>query len=251
MKFLEILQKENPGLYYFGWILFISGCIFILFSFNTQLKVAGANAWHKPIKFAFSIGIYCWSMAWYMKDLRSFPVQAINMAIYISMGFEIIYIAVQAARGQASHFNVGTPFYAGLYALMAIGATIAAICAAVVGWAWWNQLPEGISNAYLWAVRFGFVLFVIFSFQGFMMGSKLAHTVGAEDGGRGLPFLNWSREHGDLRIAHFLGMHALQILPLMAFYFLRNTTGVILVALAYAAATGWVLVKAIWGKPLL
>ena len=82
-----------------------------------------------------------------------------------------------------------------------------------------------------------------------------AHTVGAADGGPGLPGTGWSTEHGDLRVAHFLGLHALQALPLVALVLPRrrfaDATRVRLILTAggsYVALFGILLWQALRGQ---
>ncbi|MFT4155024.1 hypothetical protein [Parafilimonas sp.] len=83
------------------------------------------------------------------------------------------------------------------------------------------------------------------------MGMHLAHTVGAPDGGEGLPVINWSKRYGDLRIAHFVGMHALQILPLFGFFIAKTRRSVQFFAAAYFLFTTLLFIQAAMGIPLL
>jgi hypothetical protein len=217
----------------------------------TNIEVNHVNAWYKPFKFAFSIFLYAWTMAWYCYYLPHFNVKLFNWTIIILLGFEIVYIAIQAAKGELSHFNISTPLYATLYSLMAIAATIVTLYTAYVALLFFtNQLPN-LPHYYLWAIRLGLIIFVIFSFEGFVMGAKLSHTIGGVDGGHGLPFLNWSTKFGDPRVAHFIGMHALQVLPMLSHYVLKDTRFTFILSVIYMLLSFYTLVMALQGKPFI
>jgi hypothetical protein len=162
-------------------------------------------------------------MAWYCHYLPNFNLILFNWTVVVLWSFELIYIALQASKGQLSHYNLSTPVYTILYGLMAIAATVVTLYTAYVGLLFFKDDFPMLPTYYLWAIRLGIVLFVIFSFEGFAMGSRLNHSVGALNDNSNLWIIAWSKTVGDLRVAHFIGMHALQILPIISFYFLKDT----------------------------
>jgi hypothetical protein len=117
-----------------------------------------------------------------------------------------------------------------------------------------------LPKALIWGMRMGLILFLLASFQGGYMSAQSGHAVGVPDGGAGLPFVNWSTTGGDLRAAHFVGMHALQAIPLFAamliflqkrFSTIRATALTIVFSILYFAAFSIVFLQALRGKPLL
>jgi hypothetical protein len=213
-------------------------------------KVFNVNAWYKPFKFAFSTFLYTWAMAWYCHYLVNFNIELFNWANILLLGFEILYIALQASRGQLSHYNNSTPLYATLYSMMAIAASLVSIYATYVGVLFFKHAIPSLPSYYLWSIRLSILLFVVFSFQGFTMGARLNHSVGAINDNSNRFIIGWSKTVGDLRVAHFIGMHALQVLPFLSFYVFNSTIATFLLALLYGALALSSLIQALKGRPV-
>ncbi|MFC7325920.1 hypothetical protein ACFQMF_15235 [Halorubrum rutilum] len=180
--------------------------------------VLGRNVWTKPWKFATSIAVFTGTMGWILPSL-SLSIRVERLATTViggAMTIEIVLISTQAARGVASHFNDTTLLNTVVYAVMGITITISSLVVAYVLWRVVRNPPD-LAPAYLWGVAIGMFVFVIASFEGWLMVSEGGHGVGVANDARGLPLLNWSVTGGDLRVAHFVGLHALQVVPLAGY----------------------------------
>jgi hypothetical protein len=201
--------------------------------------IMGAPAWLKPAKFAISTAIYCGTLAWLFRYIQVWPrfVRLMGWAVASILFLEVAIIDIQAARGVASHFNVGEPLDRTLFQIMGTAIIMAWLASIGIMAALFRQ--EFDNPAWGWWLRLGIFVTVLGSATGGLMvtptppqlealrageavGVVGAHTVGATDGGAGLPGVGWSTEHGDLRIPHFLGLHALQILPLIGWLISRR-----------------------------
>lgn len=209
----------------------------------------GANVWIKPIKFALSIGLLALTTAWFIGHLpparRRGP--AIDLIVWLVIGtgsLELAYITLQAALGQASHYNVGDAFHGTLYTLMGMGAFALTATQLLLAWQLRRHADTARPPAYRLAVQFGLALsFVLGAGVGMLLsGHQPPH------GGATVPLLGWQLDGGDLRPAHFVGIHAAQVLPLVGFWLAvrapaRAPSGVWLATAAYtvmfAATVAW------------
>ena len=83
--------------------------------------------------------------------------------------------------------------------------------------------------------------------------------MGVAPEGPGLPMVNWSTTGGDFRVAHFLGIHAIQILPIASWLIDRlkalprraKLTAFVAVSAGYVSLVGFVFIQAMNGVPLV
>jgi hypothetical protein len=240
--------------------------------------ITGAPAWLKPAKFALSIMVYTFTLVWLLSFLpgRRRLVAIVSWTVTAALALEMVLIVYAAAAGTTSHFNVSTPAAAAIWSTM--GSAIVAV--------WVANLAVGIAllrqrhadRAFIWSLRLGVLLALVGMALAFLMTSPTAdqlagaqagtgmpvagaHSVGVADGGPGLPFVGWSTVGGDLRVAHFFGLHALQLLPLFGYAlsrwapaWLRPGQRLALVWTVGLAYLGFVLItawQALRGQPLL
>lgn len=237
--------------------------------------LGGAPLWLKPFKFAISLVIYCASMAWIISRLpdRRRWAWALGTVIAVSALVEIVIIFTQAGRGTYSHFNLTTPLDSALW--NAMGGFVVVLWLATLVVAGFAARRSFGDRAGTLAIRLGLAVAVVGMALGFLMipptadqvqalsqGATTlvgAHSVGVPDGGPGLPLTAWSTTGGDLRVPHFVGIHALQALPLLGWLLALPRFGLVEPArsrLVMTGATGYLglvallLWQALRGQPV-
>lgn len=275
LAFIRSLWRSSPPLTVVGLGMLVVLAASLAGLVLDPRVITGAPAWLKPAKFAVSTAIYALTLAWILGHVEDRPrlVRVVGWGSAIILTLEVALIDLQAARGTTSHFNIGTPLDATIFTTMGVAILGAWLLAIALTVALFRR--RFTDRALGWSLRMGMLITVLGSGMGGLMtqptGAQLesarathrlpvagAHTVGATDGGVGLPGTGWSREAGDLRVPHFFGLHAIQLVPLFAFLAGRRIVSArkreqaaLGVGVSYAALFVILLVQALSGEPVV
>jgi hypothetical protein len=217
---LSMLTKslDRPLYYTVLFQLIFAGFCLLALLFDDRVLL-GLPVWVKPLKFAISLAVYTLTLAYLVPFLHSKVARIIIS--YVTSFFAVIetlLIGFQAARGVQSHFNTELLFDNVIYQVMGAGATTFTLLTIYLGIELLRKPPAAWVPSFRLAVQLGIWLTIVGCAVGGYMGGLSGHTVGAPDGGPGLPFLSWSTVFGDWRVAHFIGLHALQVFLLAGWW---------------------------------
>jgi len=261
---LDLHQREKPNNVLVATAA-IQGVLMlgmlVVLPLDTRL-VSGVNPWFKPIRFTQSIAALALTVAWLLDYLQISRrgKQVISWGISGCVMAQIGCIILQAARGTTSHFNRSTPFDTAVSLFMDVLDPVNSLFViALLVYAYQGKFA--VSRPAQWGIATGLMIFLGSSAIGGVMIANGAHSVGGVggDGGPGLPLLHWSTTGGDLRPAHFLGLHALQILPIAGWLInlwpggsmRAKLTGVVAVAVTVVALVTFLFLQALSGTPVV
>jgi len=257
---LETVKQESPVVYWTVLLnaIFIPICLLgLMFDDRT---VMGVNSWIKPLKFAISGGVYTLTVGYllslypYSNRKKAIIGNIVGWTLLIEVGI----IAYQASRAVQSHYNQSNLFDGILFGMMGIfiGINVLIMFLFLIDTV---RLKLNTTKTTQVAIFMGWLIIIAGSWVGGEMISQMGHNVGVADGKDGLPLVNWSTIGGDLRIAHFFGLHGIQIVPLVALWIQnqfinasRKTMIITIVfGLLYAAWIGFTFYQAKQGIPLI
>ena len=254
------VKNHSPLLYWIVIVHLVLAIVSITSSFMDDRTLMGVNVWMKPLKFSISVAIYILTVGFLM-TLYPFSKKKknlINNIVCWTLLIELGLIIYQASGGVQSHYNISNPFHGLIFTAMGILIAINVIIMALFIFET-IRLKLKTPKLLQWAILLGWVIVFFGSWVGGQMISEMSHNIGVEDGGPGLPLVNWSTIAGDLRVAHFFGLHGLQIIPIFALLISnksKTTTKnqiiiVTVFGLAYALFVGYTFYQAKQGLPFV
>lgn len=266
---LIALQRASPPLFWVGSALLILSCFTLLLTQFDARLFQGVSVWLKPWKFQFSTGVYLLSLALFMmwlprETLKTRSAKYVVWVAVFSGLFEVAYITLQGTQGKASHFNTVTRFDSIMYTLMGVGAVLLVSASGVLGILIARSKTYALPAALKLSIVLGLLATLVLGliFGGYMSSQRAGHWVGktaalATDAG-GLPLVAWSRSGGDLRVAHFFGIHAMHFIPLFGFALHRLCTPQAIArpavwgfAIVFCALCFWTFFQARSGLPFI
>lgn len=260
MRLLARLRSGSPALAALGAGCFLAAMPAVAAGLFDGRTLDGVGVWLKPIKFMLSTGLFAWTAAWFIGELAparrgSATVRIVVWTIVAATLFEVGYITLQGALGERSHFNQSDTLHIVLYATMGVVATLLTATSLLLAREHRRHADRRLAPAYRLAVWLGLTVTGLLGIAtGAFISTNQSHAVGGPMEGGGLPLFGWSYGVGDLRVAHFLAIHAEQILPLGAVLLLRlwprrARSGVAAIAAACVALIAVALLQALAGLP--
>ncbi len=248
-----------------AWLCGVLTLVMLGFSVIDERTLYGVSVWTKPIKFYMSLSVYFATIVWFARYIPSgyfegLPGRTLIVLPVLMSVVEMTYITYQASLGEASHFNTGNAFNAAMYSIMGFGAVV---LVSVLAWiAWLVARFQRMDNPMALSIVIGLVLtFALGGGFGGYLGGQAGHWVGGTaNDANGLMLFKWSRDGGDLRVAHFFGMHAMQAVPLFTLLLARigpslsthtQIACTLAFACAYAAFTSVTFWQALQGVPFI
>ncbi|MDM8166143.1 hypothetical protein [Roseovarius sp.] len=180
----------------------------------------GEAIWIKPVKFQVALCVYMLTLAFYARWLpegvtRRPAYRVFSVVVVAAVLLETLWIGGAAMFGTASHFNTEIPAMAVLYMVMGALAVTLTSASLVYGLAIGRNAAAGLSPALRLSIALGLILtFALTVPVAGTLSAMNGHLVGDPVTGAALPLMGWSREVGDLRVAHFFATHAMHFLPL-------------------------------------
>lgn len=209
----QSLSWASKFLVSYGLIMLLALVFCYVWSLSDHRLIREVGVWVKPMKFMLSTALFALTTVWVLKvahsDLDQMPVYPWIVALLVLTSlFEVVYISYQASQGSASHYNVSDPFHAFMFGVMAVAAVGLTFSQAWLAWEIWNEQKGADLRVETLGVIIGLTMtFVLSTISGFMLGGNQPPS------GQGIPIVGWHL-YKDIRPAHFLGVHAQQLIPL-------------------------------------
>jgi hypothetical protein len=259
---LAAMRRDEPRFLALGMLMLLAMPP-TLFAIAVDTRgIAGTELWEKTFKFEVALLVYLVTLAFFarylpagMTDRRWYRL--FSGAVVAAIVFEMLWIGGAAAIGTLSHFNT-TPLGGFLYGLMGAAAILltsaSTVYAVQIARNPATGLPPVVKESLV--IGLGLTLPLTLLTAGTMSSMSMHFVGGAGADAVTLPLMDWARDRGDLRVAHFFATHAMHAIPLaglVSAWLLGSSARLPLrlFSLAYVALVVFAFAQALSGRPFL